>query len=203
MLDCDDVVVYGFGGFPLTFARRSDRTEGFGLATDYNVNNLLTKIGEINPDYLLIMGGSNDLTYDGVRHEDWDTITIGNNTSEENTTFKGALKYICKKVLNDYPNLEIIIMSPIGGLTQIRGENLQTPIVNALNYTLGDFAIACREIAEYIGVGFIDVFNCGITIYNSATYIDDGVHINSTLGATKVANHIANVLKSKYSNNEI
>lgn len=189
---------YGFGGYPLTWARSLDGLESFGLATDYNVGNLLTKIKTDNPDIIAIMGGTNDMNYDGKGETfvNWHPVLLGENTDTVNTTYKGALKKIVVDILTSYPDKTVIIMSPIGGMTKSTGMNLTIPITNALGYTLADFAKAAEEIANYLGVPFIPVYDCGITIYNSATYIADGIHINDTIGAKKVANAVINGLNA-------
>ena len=140
------------------------------------------------------MGGTNDWAYDGVRNPNQSNILIGNDTDTTNATFKGALKKIVKTILTNHPTKQVILMSPIGGQTRETGVNLTEPMTNANGYTLGTFAKATADIAEYLGVPFIDVHECGITCFNSASYLADGLHINTSLGASTVANKVINGL---------
>lgn len=191
-----EVISYGFGGYPLALATIKEGSDAFGLAMDYRINELITKIAETSPDILLIMGGNNDFSYDGVEHSNWNTITVGNNTDTSNTTFKGAVKYIARKVLEEYPTLLIVFMSPVDGFVEEAGINMTEPRTNGLGYSLGTFSKAMEEVTGYIGVPFIDVHRACITVYNSANYISDGVHMNDTIGAKRVANKVINGLLS-------
>lgn len=185
-------VVFGFGGYPV--AQVNPSNIGWSLSSDFLLNELEKKIQECNPDIITVMGLTNDFNYDGT--DDMNNITIGDNESTDLKTVKGALKAIVAYIQNRHPEITVVLMSPCGGLTKQAGKNISTPLKNANGYTLADFAKATKEIAEWIGVPFIDVYGCGITIYNSATYIEDGVHMNSEQGAKLVANKVINGLKS-------
>lgn len=186
-------VVFGFGGYPITQVNPSNI--GWSLSSEYMLGQLKMKIQTENPDIVTIMGLTNDFNYDGTV-EGMNNITIGTNESTDLKTVKGALKTIVKFLQTEFPTLTIVLMSPCGGYTKQTGGNLNTPLVNANGNTFSDYAIAVKEIAEWCGVPFIDVYSCGITIYNSASYIEDGTHMNSTTGAKKVANAVINGLKN-------
>lgn len=190
----NEFIIDGHGGYPVALAVKNQI--GFCLSSDYLLNNLLEKIG--NATAVTIMGGTNDFNYDSDTNDE-NNIKIGENTDTENNTFKGALNKIITTIMSNNPNIIIILMSPIGGLTKKENENISTPLKNANGYTLYDFAKATKEIAEYHGLPFIDVYNCGITIYNSKDYIVDGVHINSDKGAKLVADKVVDGMK-RYSN---
>lgn len=184
--------VFGFGGYPI--AQANPNNIGWSLSSEYMLGKLEKKIQECDPSIITIMGLTNDFNYDGT--DDMNNITIGENESTDLKTVKGALKAIVAYVQNRHPETTVVLMSPCGGLTKKAGENISIPLKNANGYTLADFAKATKEIAEWIGVPYIDVFNCGITIYNSATYIEDGVHMNAEKGAKLVASKIINGLKN-------
>lgn len=190
----NEFVVDGHGSYPVALAVKNQ--VGFCLSSDFLLNSLLEKID--NASVVTIMGGTNDFNYD----TDTDTennIKIGENTDTENNTFKGALNKIITTILTHKSDIVVILMSPIGGLTKKANENLSTPLKNANGYTIYDYAKAVKEIAEYHGLPFIDVYNCGITIFNSKNYIEDGVHINSDKGAKLVADKVIDGMK-RYSN---
>jgi lysophospholipase L1-like esterase len=92
-------------------------------------------------------------------------------------------------------------MSNIGGRSfndpsDTPATEMTAPLVNANGYTQATFAQATKEIAEYIGIPFIDVYSCGINIYNTAYYLQDRLHINNTTGAKKVADCVINGLQT-------
>ena len=185
-------LVKGYGGYPITPC--DPNNAGFALSSDYILGQLETFLSANDFDIVLVMGGTNDWAYDGVRNPQQSNILIGNDTDTTNATFKGALKKIVKTILTNHPTKQVILMSPIGGQTRETGVNLTEPMTNANGYTLGTFAKATADIAEYLGVPFIDVHECGITVFNSSDYLVDGLHINTTLGAAKVANAVINGL---------
>lgn len=185
-------IVCGYGGYPI--AQANSNNFGWCLSSEYMLTKLDDKIDENNPDIVTIMGLTNDFNYDGTI-EGMNNITIGENVSTDLKTVKGALKAIVSHLSSKYPTLTIVLMSPCGGYTKVSGGNLTEPLVNANGHTFGDYAKAVKEIAEWLGVPFIDVYGCGITIYNSASYIEDGTHMNGN-GAKKVANAVINGLKN-------
>lgn len=187
-------VIDGHGSYPVALAVKNQI--GFCLSSDFLLNSLLEKID--NASAITIMGGTNDFNYDA----DTDTennIKIGENTDTGNNTFKGALNKIITTILTHKSDIIVFLMSPIGGLTKKANENLSAPLKNANGYTIYNYAKATKEIAEYHGLPFIDVYNCGITIYNSKNYIEDGVHMNSEKGAKLVADKVIDGMK-RYSN---
>lgn len=190
----------GFSG--RTVAVSNPNNTGDCISSDYNIGQIESFINDGHDDFdvVLIMGGTNDWGYDGVIHEGYANILIGTNEDTVNTTFKGALKKLVKHFNDTYPTKTVVIMSNIGGRTRDPATdtiltNMTTPLINANGYCQATFAQAAKEIAEYIGVPFIDVFSCGITIYNSATYLEDGLHINSGAGAKAVSNAVINGLQ--------
>lgn len=187
-------IVDGHGGYPVALAVKNQL--GFCLSSDFLLNSLLEKID--NAIAITIMGGTNDFNYDADTSTE-NNIKIGENTDTENNTFKGALNKIITTILTHKPDIIVFLMSPIGGLTKKENENLSTPLKNDNGYTIYDYAKATKEIAEYHGLPFIDVYNCGITIFNSKKYIIDGVHINSDKGAKLVADKVIDGMKH-YSN---
>lgn len=185
-------VNFGHGGYPIAVV--DEQNLGFALCSDYMLEQLSAKITENNAKAVTIMGFKNDFGYDGTK-EGFNNILIGVNESTDLRTAKGALKRIIEYILTNHPTVIPIIMSPIGGLTNEKGKNLTSPLVNNNGNTLADFSKASWEIADYIGVPFINVFrDSGITIYNSSTYIEDGVHLIKETGGKRVANVVINGL---------
>lgn len=186
-------LVQGFSGY--TVAVSNPNNAGYCISSNYILGQIDTYLEDKDFDVVLVMGGTNDWGYDGVRHEGYANIQIGENTDTTNTTFKGAVKAIVSHFQKLYPGKEVVLMSNIGGRSIDNGEetpqtDMTAPLTNANGYTQATFATAMREIAEWLGVAFIDVFDCGITIYNTAYYLSDGLHINATTGAKKVADKV-------------
>ena len=192
-------IVQGFPGY--TVAVSNPNNTGYCISSNYILGQIDSFLEGKDFDVVLVMGGTNDWGYDGVRHEGYANIQIGENTDTTNATFKGAVKAIVSHFQKLYPGKEVVLMSNIGGRSIDNGEetpqtDMTAPLTNANGYTQATFAQAMKEIAEWLGVAYIDVFDCGITIYNSAYYLSDGLHINATTGAKKVADKVINGLLS-------
>lgn len=182
----------GYGGYPL--AQVDDTQMGFALASDYMLAKYSAALA--NAKIATIMAGTNDLGYDGTKPQ-FNTITIGDYGLPYNIkTYKGALSKVVDYLLTNHPNVLVVVMSPVGGLTKVTGVNLTEPYKNALGLSIGDLAKACEEVAHYFGVPFIDVYGkSGISHRNSKEFIVDGVHLNTTSGAKRVAKVVINGLK--------
>ena len=192
-------LVQGFSG--MTVAVSNPNNVGNCLSSNYIMGQIDSYLSDKDFDVLLFMGGTNDWRYDGVKHEGYSNILIGENTDMTNTTFKGALKTFVSHFQAEYPTKTIVLMSNIGGRsidagTDTPATNMTAPLENNNGYTQATFAQATKEMAEYLGVPYIDVYDCGINIYNTASYLQDGLHINSTTGAKKVADCVISGLTS-------
>ena len=191
-------LVQGFAGY--TVAVSNPNNVGYCISSNYIMGQIDNYLANKDFDVLLFMGGTNDWRYDGVKHEGYSNILIGENTDMTNTTFKGALKVFVAHFQKEYPGKDIVLMSNIGGRaidaeSDTPATDMTQPYVNNNGYTQATFAQATKEVAEYMGIPYIDVFGCGINIYNTAYYLQDGLHINSTTGAEKVANCVINGLQ--------
>ena len=62
------------------------------------------------------------------------------------------------------------------------GQNRDNQQVSPYGYTPYDFAVAMRQAAEWLSVGFVDVWACGINQLNRSNYIEDTVHPNAAGG---------------------
>ena len=123
-------------------------------------------------DIITVMGGTNDFGQ---------TADIGSiqslYTSFDRTTFMGALAYVVKSLQARAPHARIILMSNPNtrGTT---GQTSDVPPIDQYGHSVYDFAKATREVAEFMSVDYIDVYNCGINTLNRTTYVDDTVHPN-------------------------
>lgn len=137
-------------------------------------------------DLVLIMGGTND----------YGSIPIGTLESEsdiENTTFKGALALTIKRIQEQCPDAVIMVCSPLSG-RGTAGEDGTWPTYNSAGKTTYDYAVAAKEVAEFLSIPYIPVFErCGINQWNRTKYIADAVHPQDK-GGEKIAMVMSEVL---------
>lgn len=129
------------------------------------------------PDIVTILGGANDYIFN---------IPIGTEddvTNKNRYTFKGAYAYIIDKILTAKPDTTIILLgmfkNTMGDYAEGKGA-----------YPLEDYATATKEIAEYYGLPFVDLNECGFNSYNFNTtngvFSTDGIHPNAE-GTKRIA----------------
>lgn len=123
-------------------------------------------------DIITIMGGANDFDQ---------TERIGSvkdlYTSFDKTSFIGAIAYLVKEIQNQAPDARIILMSNVNSRGAI-GKPTDTPVIDKYGHSTYDYAVAMREVAEFMSFDFIDVYSCGINPVNREKYIIDEVHPN-------------------------
>ena len=122
------------------------------------------------PDIVTILGGANDYSFN---------IPVGTEADIESKnieTFKGAYAYIIDKILTAKTDTTIILLgmfcNGMGSYGEGKGD-----------YSLKEYALATKEIAEYFGLPFIDLNECGFNKYNFNTtdgvFSTDGIHPNA------------------------
>lgn len=149
----------------------------------------LQEIKNANADIVTILGGANDLTKNPV------IGTAADIKSKDVSTFIGAYSYIIENLLTWKPSLEIIIL----GTTWAHNDGTDHSDV----VTYSDFSNACKLVAEYYGLPFVDLhanlgfneFTMGNNPYN--VYSSDHIHPNE-LGAKKIANMVIAKMKEIY-----
>lgn len=176
------------------------RQAGYANGAENCVLEHLTDIDtSIIPDIITIALGTND--YSGVLggapigtlSDDPDTQT------SEHYTFIGCYKKLIKWCWNTYGKTPIVLLTPFprnGGNT-----------ANAVGKTLGDYAQAIRDIAQYYSYPVCDYFaKCTLPIgtlsdYDSGSYqyTIDGLHLNIGTGkyvSPVLMDVLANVLET-------
>lgn len=129
----------------------------------------LTKIDFSQVKVLIIEHGTND--YNGGRNLDnpedlYDTATFG-----------GALRYSLKLLQKEYPDMKIVLLTPI--YCEF-GENLEQTCYDTDfgGGTLQDYVELEQEIAAEFGVLYINAYeNSGIVEENAKEYLSDGLHL--------------------------
>ena len=120
-------------------------------------------------DVILVMGGTNDMA---------SSVQIGElkfGVSYDISTFKGGLAETVKKVQTRLPKAQIVLLTPIYNATKDI-----MPYVNAV-----------KEVADELGIEYINMHNCGINRFNSSEKLRDKTHptynVNAS-GAEMMAN---------------
>lgn len=146
----------------------------------------LTKIDFGKTKVLVIEHGTND--YNAVRKLDnpQDLYDI--------TTFGGALRSTLKILQEKYPDMRIVILSPI--YCEFYGSVKQSSYSADFGQgVLDDYVQLEREIAEEFGVFFIDAYhNSGIWEDTAMKYLTDGLHPSDD-GAFLLSEYIAEELQ--------
>ena len=146
----------------------------------------LTKVDFSKAKVLIIEHGTND--YNSARKLD--------NPEDlyDSTTFGGALRSSLKILQEKYPQLQIVIMSPL--YCQFPGlDNQPGYLVDFGQGVLDDYVRLEQEIAEEFGFPFIDAYhNSGIWEDNVDQYIVDGLHLDAE-GELLLSDYIAEELK--------
>lgn len=136
-------------------------------------------------DFITIAYGTND--YTAAKELD------NPDNPEDVTTYKGALRYTLRKFYEAYPNLKILVVSPMyrvwhnpDGSFLIDSDK---KTYNLANNTLPDFVKATKEVCQEYKTPFVDQYNSlGINQVNRLSFytVADGTHPNES-GRKKVA----------------
>ncbi len=103
----------------------------------------------------------------------------------DETTFKGAVASTVVKMQEHCPDAVIVLASPYSGrgyeedgqTKEEMRQNQTEPVYNDLGLTTYDYAVAVREVAEYLSIPYIPVFeSCGVNQFNRYDYLEDLVH---------------------------
>lgn len=136
----------------------------------------LDAVKAADPDVVTILGGANDLTMNPVIGDD------SNLADKDTDTFIGAYSYIINNLLTWKPSLKIIILSTTWA------HNDGTDYSQTVTY--GDFAAACKQVAEYYHLPYVDLYNeSGFNAYtlNDSPYnIYSADHIHPNTAGAKI-----------------
>ena len=142
---------------------------------------LLKTIDFSKVDYITIGYGTND--YTGNVFITGQEATFAN----EWDYFKGALRYSIRTILNKYPNIRIIVISPCwrwfieNGAYSYSSDDQQSK--NTRDYMLTDYIDACKEVCEEYHIPYIDTYKTlGFNEYTHLAYFPstDGTHMNQS-----------------------
>lgn len=146
-------------------------------------------------DVVTIMGGTND--FNGTNGATGSPIgSLPLSTPFDTTEFMGALCQTVKLIQEQCPDAFIVLMSNVGG-RGTSGQAGTVPLKNAKGFSSMDYADATKEVADYLGVPFVDVHGCGINPYNRVSFISDSVHPNAK-GAELIARKVVDFFANNY-----
>ena len=142
---------------------------------------------DINTDIISVLGGTND----------WGlSIPLGEENSQDITTFYGALNVLIGKLCVRFPTKRIVFMTTpyaeidsyvIGGAEDRGWVNSST---NQLGLTTLDYANAIINVCIKSSIPFVDFRELGFNSYTINSFTNDGVHPNLELGKTRLADSV-------------
>lgn len=174
---------YGIGGTRIARQRKKSETEIFD-------RDFVSRVEEMDADadVVVVFGGTND-----YGHGD---AAIGDFSSRDEYTFYGAMHVLCTKLINKYPEAEIVFLTPLHRKDEERVFN-EYGVRNEL--PLEGYVEIIKEVAAYYGLPVLDLYatsgmqpNVDIIMKK---YMPDGLH-PSDAGAEKVAKKIYSFLKT-------
>jgi lysophospholipase L1-like esterase len=150
----------------------------------------LSAVKTADPDVVVILGGANDLVLNPV------IGTSADLASKDTDTFIGAYSYVIDDLLTWKPSLKIVILSTTWAHND--GADYSQTV------TYGDFAAACKLVAEHYHLPYVDLYNeSGFNAYtmNSSPYniySSDHIHPNVS-GAKIIASMVCQKLREVFS----
>lgn len=176
---------YGVGGTKIqkmVFQYEDERTN----------RDFIMRVDDMDPeaDVIVVFGGTNDWGEGDAE--------LGCMSDRTPYTFYGACHTLFTKLINKYPNAEIIVITPL----HRRREN--EPLADGLrhienNAVLVDYVNILREVAEYYSLPLLDLWSCGrfqpAVEVNKEKYMPDGLHPNDD-GHAIIASRIINFIKT-------
>lgn len=150
----------------------------------------MSRVAEMdeNADVVVVFGGTNDFGHGDAR--------IGKFDSRDEYTFYGAMHILCTKLINKYPDAEIVFMTPLHRLSEDEEVN-EIGIRNEA--PLSGYVDVIKEVAGFYGLPVLDLFNMSgiqpkVDVIRER-YMPDGLH-PSDAGAKKIAERLCAFLKA-------
>ena len=127
----------------------------------------------LDSDIIFIMGGTNDM---------WQSTPIGTLKdigTMNDDTFIGSVAKTINTIKTRYPDVKLIIGSPISDNGEVKRKIMFKPMVNKIGLTMKDYSEALKDVCNEMNIDFIDVFRkSGINNINRVICIKDTVHPN-------------------------
>ena len=168
---------YGIGGTRIAKQRSKSDSERWDRDFVGRVEEM-----DADADIVVVFGGTNDFGHGDSK--------IGDFESRDEYTFYGAMHSLCIKLINKYPNSEIIFMTPLHRL----GEDDDVNGIGLRNQrNLAGYVDIIKEVAAYYGLPVLDLFSTSGLQPNvdiiRELYMPDGLH-PSDRGAERIARRL-------------
>lgn len=153
----------------------NDSYRGSMVSGTSHALNLQSRINHLggngSPDVIIVFGGTNDagggITIGTFNTENPENYTDAQIAALPVTTFADAYRAMLIRLMKTYPMAEIVVI---------------LPTFTSSYYSITDLDLyveVIKEACDFFGIKYIDARCTGITIYNRATYLVDGVHPNA------------------------
>ena len=156
--------------------------------------NTLKTIDFSKVNFIIISYGTNDFGFNA---------SVGDYNSSDFNTVCGALNTVLSTFALKYPNIEIIVTTPI-----FRVRNDINNFYNTAGFILTEYVEGIKKVCAYRSIKCIDLYTCsGINEYNASTFLKDGIHPTNNdtsslkAGDTLIANAILGNIESGYIGN--
>lgn len=138
-------------------------------------------------DIVIVFGGTND-----YGHGD---APMGNFESRDVKTFYGAMHCLCLKLLNKYPNADILFMTPL----HRENEDAFVSDAGISKLSLSKYVSAIKEVADYYALPVLDLYSVSgiqpkVDVIKEL-YMPDGLH-PSDKGARRIAERLYGFLSA-------
>lgn len=135
-------------------------------------------------DLVVVFGGTNDYGHGDAQ--------IGTFSDRSVDTFYGACHELFLKLINKYPESEIVVMTPI------KRENENKPNA-ATGKVLKDYADIIKEVAQFYAIPVLDLYSMSGIVPDvpiiKEKYTSDGLHPNDS-GHALIARRLIGFLKT-------
>ena len=161
---------YGVGGSRIARLPK-EKLEGIPSDEDFNA-----RAERMDPDFdaVVVFGGTNDFGHGN--------IPLGQMGDTDVYTFYGALRTLCLYLIKNYPDKQIVFMTPLHRLNEELDYNKRKEDGNPNARPLVDFVNAIREVCELFSIPVLDMFkDSGMPARVWAwceKYMPDGLHPN-------------------------
>ncbi|MBE6674990.1 MAG: SGNH/GDSL hydrolase family protein [Ruminococcaceae bacterium] len=135
---------YGVGGSRIA---RIHNPQGYPSDEDFNMR---AERMDSDFDVVVVFGGTNDFGHGN--------IPLGKMGDSDVYTFYGALKTLCLYLINNYPDKQIVFMTPLHRLNEELDYNKRLEEKNPNARPLCDFVNAIREVCELYSIPVLDMF---------------------------------------------
>lgn len=179
-------VNYGISG--TRFAKQKSPSDNPIVDRDF-----CSRVDEMDEDadLIVVFGGTND-----YGHGD---ALIGTMTDRTKDTFYGACHVLMKKLINKYPDSQIVFMTPIHRLNEDNPYGDEYQGTEKIYAPLKTYVEIIKEVAEFYSIPVLDLFAVSGIQPNvhilREKFCPDGLHPNDA-GHVKIAQKLEGFLKT-------